>query len=276
MPQNAEARSLTSGQGSTGQTSNGAVLPNRKTWSFSLHAEGEQAPHPGCPPPRKSIAVMQPYFFPYAGYFRLFASVDEFVIFDCVQFPRRGRVHRTEVPGPSGKIEWLTLPLAVQPRHVLIDRLTFATGARASFDQRLKRLTWVESAKGPAAEQVRAFLHAPLSSVIDYLENSVRLVAELLRLNIPIVRSSALKISPLVRGQDRVIAIAKALSAARYVNAPGGRALYDPQFFQLAGIELSFLTPYRGPYVHLLQSLMMEQPDDIRADVIANCQLEHA
>jgi WbqC-like protein family len=145
--------------------------------------------------------------------------------FDCVQFPRRGRVHRTEVPGPSGKIEWLTLPLAVQPRHVLIDRLTFATGARASFDQRLKRFTWVESAKGPAAEQLRAFLHAPLSSVIDYLENSVRLVAELLRLNIPIVRSSALKISPLVRGQDRVIAIAKALGAARYVNAPGGRAL---------------------------------------------------
>src|SRR5512132_3183919 len=192
---------------------------------------------PEHPPLGKSIAVMQPYFFPYAGYFRLFATVDEFVIFDCVQFPRRGRVHRTEVPGPSGKIEWLTLPLAAHPRQVLIDRLTFAAGARASFDQRLSRLTWVESAKGPAAEQVRAFLHAPLSSVIDYLENGVRLVANLLRLTIPTVRSSALKIAPSVRGQDRVIEIAKALGAARYVNAPGGRALYDPQSFQRAGME---------------------------------------
>ena len=41
---------------------------------------------------------MQPYLFPYAGYFRLLSQVDEFVIYDCVQFPRRGRVHRTEVP----------------------------------------------------------------------------------------------------------------------------------------------------------------------------------
>jgi hypothetical protein len=219
---------------------------------------------------------MQPYFFPYAGYFRLFASVDEFVIFDCVQFPRRGRVHRTEVPGPSGKIEWLTLPLAVQPRHVLIDRLTFATDARASFDQRLKRLAWVESAKGPAAEQVRAFLHAPLFSVIEYLENGIRLVANLLNLRIPTLRSSALRIASSERGQDRVLAIAKALGATRYVNAPGGRPLYDPQSFQRAGIELTFLTPYRGRYFHLLQGIMVEQPDDIREDVITNCQIEHA
>lgn len=231
---------------------------------------------PGRPPPGKSIAVMQPYFFPYAGYFRLFASVDEFVIFDCVQFPRRGRVHRTEVPGPSGKIEWLTLPLAVQPRHALIDRLTFAADARASFDQRLKRLTWVGAAKGPAAEQVRAFLHAPLLSVIDYLENGIRLVVNLLNLRIPTVRSSALQIAPSLRGQDRVIAIAKALGATRYVNAPGGRALYDPQSFQRAGIELKFLRPYQGRYFHLLQSLMTEQPHDICGDVITNCVLENA
>ena len=38
------------------------------------------------------LGIMQPYFFPYAGYFRLFAHVDEFVIFDCVQFRRRGRM----------------------------------------------------------------------------------------------------------------------------------------------------------------------------------------
>lgn len=231
---------------------------------------------PGRPPPGKSIAIMQPYFFPYAGYFRLLASVDEFVIFDCVQFPRRGRVHRTEVPGPSGRIEWLTLPLAVQPRQVSIDRLTFAADARASFDKRLNRLTWVESAKGPAAGQIRALLHAPLLSVIDYLENGLRLVANLLRLNIPMIRSSALEIAPSVRGQDRVIAIAKALGAARYVNAPGGRALYDPQSFQRAGIELNFLTPYRGRYFYLLQNLVMEELDDIRCDVITNCQFEHA
>src|SRR5689334_2859030 len=67
-----------------------------------------------------TVAVMQPYFFPYAGYFRLFAQVDEFISFDCVQFRRRGRIHRTEVPGPGGSLQWLTLPLAYAPRETLI------------------------------------------------------------------------------------------------------------------------------------------------------------
>jgi len=75
---------------------------------------------------RRRVAVMQPYFFPYAGYFRLFTHVDEFVIFDCVQFPRRGRVHRCEFVAANGTLEWLTLPLARQSRDVLIRDLEFA------------------------------------------------------------------------------------------------------------------------------------------------------
>src|SRR5689334_25196809 len=86
---------------------------------------------------RRRLAVMQPYFFPFAGYFRLFATVDQFVIFDCVQFPRRGRVHRSQVPGPNGTTKWLTLPLARRPRDVLIRDLEFAPNAREQFDQRL-------------------------------------------------------------------------------------------------------------------------------------------
>ena len=58
-----------------------------------------------------TVAVMQPYFIPYAGYFRLFAASDLFVIYDCVQFPRRGWVHRNRLLDRSGKLRWLTLPL---------------------------------------------------------------------------------------------------------------------------------------------------------------------
>ena len=82
-----------------------------------------------------TVAVMQPYFFPYAGYFRLLAAADVFVIYDCVQFPRRGRVHRCEVTGLSGETQWLTLPLAHQPRDVLIRDLAFAVNARAELDR---------------------------------------------------------------------------------------------------------------------------------------------
>src|SRR6266498_2645840 len=113
---------------------------------------------------------MQPYFFPYAGYFRLFCGVDEFVIFDCVQFPRRGRVHRAEVPGPNERLEWLTLPLAYQPRDVLIRDLAFSRNARVQFTDRLNRLPWVQSSTGSAADRIRSFLFGPLDCVIEYLQ----------------------------------------------------------------------------------------------------------
>src|SRR6266536_2292274 len=157
------------------------------------------------------IAVMQPYFFPYAGYFRLLHTADQFVLLDCVQFPRRGRVHRTEVPGPAAAVEWLTLPLARQPRDVLIRDLRFAPDARAVLDRRLARYSWLAEASGPVADRLRAYLHRPLGSVVEYLADGIGLVADLLGLAAAISRSYALGIDPNLRGQERIIAVVRAL-----------------------------------------------------------------
>src|ERR1700680_3840117 len=73
-----------------------------------------------------SVAIMQPYFIPYAGYFRLFAASDLFVIYDCVQFPRRGWVHRNRLVDASGTQRWLTLAIAKGPRGTLIRDLRFS------------------------------------------------------------------------------------------------------------------------------------------------------
>ena len=62
------------------------------------------------------IAIMQPYFIPYAGYFRLFQSVDLFVVYDCIQFARRGYVHRNQLPNFTDELSWITLPLAKAPQ----------------------------------------------------------------------------------------------------------------------------------------------------------------
>ena len=215
----------------------------------------------------KQVAVMQPYFFPYAGYFRLFLDVDEFVIFDCVQFPRRGRVHRTQVPGPSGQLEWLTLPLAYHPRDVMIRDLAFSRSARAQFDERLARLPWVRSSSGPVADRIRSFLFGPLESVIDYLENGLKLVADILGSNIAVTRSSALGIDASLRGQARVISAAKSVHATHYFNSPGGVALYNPASFVEAGLRLCLLSPYEGRFFQLLPALMITDPEQIRDDI---------
>jgi hypothetical protein len=230
----------------------------------------------GTAAPRHRVAVMQPYFYPYAGYFRLFAAVDEFVVFDCVQFPRRGRVHRCQVPAPGGGEEWLTLPLQPAPREVLIRDLRFAADARAEFDRRLARHAWLGAARGATAERVRAHLHAPLDDVVDYLEAGLRLVGDVLGFAPRMRRSSSLAIDPSLHAQDRIIAIAKACGATDYVNPPAGRALYAPEAFVAADLRLHFLPDYDGPHAHLLPALLTHAPEALRADVLASARPEPA
>lgn len=189
------------------------------------------------------VAVMQPYFMPYPGYFRLLAAADVFVILDCVQFNRRGRVHRVQLPGPAGAVEWLTLPLERQPRDVLIRDLAFAPAARATFAARMRRFTGL-TGDDAAAARLRGWLLGPLDCVVDHLEAGLRVVAELLDLRPRMLRSSLLAVDPALRGQDRIIAIVQALGGTHYVNAPGGRHLYDAGRFADAGLHLSFLPAY--------------------------------
>jgi hypothetical protein len=212
---------------------------------------------------------MQPYFFPYANYFRLMKAVDEFLIFDCVQFPRRGRVHRAEVFGPAGTIEWLTLPLAYQPREVLIRDLAFAPDARERFDDRVARLPWHGSATGQVADRIRTFLFAPLTSVIDYLEAGLRLVIEILGFDVAISRTSTLSLDASLHGQDRVIAAVQSVGGTHYVNLPGGRSLYNAEIFNKKGIRLSFLPAYEGPFWCLLPALMQERIEKVHANICA-------
>jgi len=216
----------------------------------------------------RTVAVMQPYFYPYAGYFRLLAQADAFVILDDVQFPRRGRVHRCQVPGPGGTgEEWLTLPLQSQAREVQIRALLFADGAQAAFRQRLDRLPWIAAAEGPLAGRVREHLYGPLQDVPAFLEQGLRLVADALGLRASITRSSELELDPGLRGQERIIAIAAAHAAEEYLNSPGGRELYDPAAFAAEGMRLRFLDDYRGRYPHLLPALLSEGPQALRADL---------
>src|SRR5258707_15843607 len=86
-----------------------------------------------------TVAIMQPYFFPYAGYFRLFAASDLFVIYDCVQFPRRGWVHRNRLPDALGRESWLTLRLKKAPADVLIRDLQFSEDAAQAMENDLRR-----------------------------------------------------------------------------------------------------------------------------------------
>ena len=83
------------------------------------------------------------------------------------------------------------------------------------------------------------------------------------------MRSTELGWPPSLHGQSRIIEMAHQLGAHQYVNAPGGRDLYDPTLFSNAGIKLCFLPEYRGPKTSILSRLMAESSDNLSRDIRA-------
>lgn len=207
-----------------------------------------------------AIAIMQPYFLPYAGYFRLIAQTDVFVIYDCVQFPRRGWVHRNKLVDAQGQEQWLTLPLKPAPQDVLIRDLAFPDDAAASLAERLRPFP-VAARNGPHTPLVEQVLR-PEGRPVDYISGLLEAASRLLGLPWNVVRSSSLEVPEDFRGQARILEIARRLGATRYLNAPGGRELYDTDAFAAAGIELSFLEPWAGAGGSILQRI---SDDDLQA-----------
>jgi hypothetical protein len=213
-----------------------------------------------------TVAIMQPYFIPYAGYFRLFAASDLFVIYDCVQFPRRGWVHRNSLIDSSGAENWLTLPLEKAPQSVRICDLQFPPDAAQILAERLRPFSLMAS-DPVAVAPILAALTDVKGTPLDYIERLLELTVAYCGLPWRTVRSSSLNVPAEVRGQERIIEIARRVGAQRYVNAPGGRELYDPVAFADAGIELGFLSPYSGPKLSILTRILRDQRDLLAKDV---------
>jgi hypothetical protein len=219
------------------------------------------------------LAIMQPYFIPYAGYFRLFCAADLFVIYDCVQFARRGYVHRNQLPNTKGELSWLTLPLAKAPQDIKISDLAFSPDASARMqEQLLKFPLFVRD--NFSGSTLRASLDDFSTSPTEYIVHSLRQIAEALQLPFKIAYSSELKLPQELKNEERIIAIAKHFNASEYVNSPGGKDLYDAVNFKKNNINLKFLTDYKGAYQSILQRLFTENSDDLRHEIISQCEVD--
>ena len=165
----------------------------------------------------KTIAIMQPYFMPYLGYFRLFSQSDLFVIYDCVQFPRRGVVHRNQVPAANGNPAWLTLPLAKCDQKTPISNLRWRSQDIAGFANQLGELKnrWEIHASSKIQEEWLSVLTNFDGSVVDYLERTLQWVCQCLEIPFNTIRSSSLDLDPTLKGQDRILEICRRQQGAR-------------------------------------------------------------
>ena len=211
----------------------------------------------------RTVAVMQPYFVPYGGYFRLFEDADLVVLYDCVQFPRRGYVHRNRLPDANGMLKWFTLPIGKTPRDTRICDLAFVDDAEDRLRRRAREFPSLAPLLAdpalPLARQLFDLSMPPVDYITGWLETACISAGMPFRT----IRSSVFDLPDDLRGENRIIEIVRHCGANHYLNAPGGRGLYDPARFTDAGIELAFLPEYDGPKESILHRLLSKDPVEI-------------
>lgn len=188
------------------------------------------------------------------------------MIYDCVQFPRRGWVHCNKMIDASGADRWVTLPLVKAPQNALIKDLEFPPDAGDELRQRLRAFPVLDKAPSAARPVIEALMRVD-GTPLSYIERLLHRTAAYLELPWNVVRSSSFGISPDLHGQDRILEIVRRVGARRYVNAPGGGSLYSQDAFAEAGVELRFLPEYRGPTWSILARILAEERDRLVSEM---------
>ncbi len=197
------------------------------------------------------IAIMQPYFFPYLGYFQLIRSADIFICLDDVAFIKKGWIHRNRLYF-NGEIHWFSVPLhhASQFRSI---RETFVCDHEFSQWKR-KLLASVSAFYRKQAyfkeglELLEAVLSTPYHSIADMATASLQTCCIALGISTPLKYSSDICGNIELRREARLVDICLLNGADTYINAAGGEALYTRSMFAPHGIRLEFLHPTLLPY----------------------------
>lgn len=190
----------------------------------------------------KSIAIIQPYFMPYLGYFQLLSAVDEVVLLDNVQYISGGWINRNRLSSHQGKIEWMTVPLAAGSNRALILDRNVSTSLDT--EKMISRITSLYSSR-PYVERAVEMLSLSLVSerrnLADFLDANLKSTCNFLGIQTPIFRASELVEKQSTKGTQRLIEICQIRKAKRYLNPIGGKQLYKPEDFSAKEIKLQFL-----------------------------------
>lgn len=187
------------------------------------------------------LAVMQPYFLPYIGYFQLARAVDQFVVYDNIKYTKKGWINRNRFCR-NGEEALFSLPLKNAPDHLDVRDRELAP----IFD-RAKLLGKFREAyrRAPSFNQTYPIIESAVlcreDNLFAYIFNSIKTICDHLEIATVLKPSSEVPIDHSLTAQDKVIAFGQTLGASTYINAIGGQELYDRASFSAAGIDLRFI-----------------------------------
>lgn len=187
------------------------------------------------------VAIMQPYFLPYIGYFQLIAAVDLFIVYDNIKYTKKGWINRNRIL-QDDRDAMISLPLKGDADALHIRERELA----ADFDaHRLARQITGAYRQAPGFGEtfplVERILGCADRNLFGFLHHSIVKTCRHLGLRTEIAISSAFAIDHGLKAQDKVLALCQAAGATSYVNAIGGTELYSQGAFREKGIGLRFL-----------------------------------
>jgi hypothetical protein len=228
----------------------------------------------------KTLAAMQPYFFPYIGYFSLIDAVDHFVFFDTVQFVRKSWMSRNRIIRPDWKdVQYINIGLEGMTYQVMMKECKL----KRDSEWKLKLISQFGhyKTKAPYYKEVinllQFILEKPFSNIADFNIESILLICDYISLEKKITRSSGelREFRSASHPGEWGLIIASMYNATHYINAPGGVSFYKPQEFKEASIHLGFLQPNIKVYnqnstaefksgLSILDVLMFNSPSEVR------------
>ena len=223
-----------------------------------------------------NVAMMQPYLFPYLGYFQLVNAVDVFVFADDVNFKKGGFINRNKIQFNKEE-RYVTVPCIKRSQNKLINEVRVSTETKGYPDNILHTIKQTY-AKAPFFTDVFPIIESIFNSDVDSISTlaaySVELVSKYLKINVDF-RFSSLSFNH-TKGQEksiRLINITKELGGTTYMNPIGGTNIYNKKCFESQGIKLKFLEPEFIPYAQfndkfiprlsIIDVLMFNSKEDI-------------
>jgi hypothetical protein len=188
------------------------------------------------------VAIMQPYFLPYLGYFQLVNAVDKFVFFDDVNFINKGWINRNNLL-LNGKPHLFTIPLKDMSQNKKINQI------ETSIDDK-----WLKTffktlehgyKKAPYYEAVCTLLQLIFTkgspTIGELTKTSIKRVTEYVGLTTYFVDSSSGYNNEDLKGEERILDICLQEKANIYINPSGGTGLYKKEVFEAKGVDLKFI-----------------------------------
>lgn len=226
-----------------------------------------------------SIGIVQPYLFPYIGYFQLISEVETFVFYDDVNFITQGWINRNKVL-VNGKANYFTIPCKDASQNKLINEVKHAMTDRKR--GKLLRKVKFSYSNAPFFDDVfpivKKVLHTESSYISDLAMHSVSQTCSYLNLNTTFKISSEEYSNAKLGKAERLIDICKQEKMTTYINPTGGKELYSKEHFQKEGITLKFIEPSLKEYeqfdndfvagLSIIDVMMFNSPEKIRTDLL--------